>query len=101
MRPTPIDVAEKWTNAALAMWDGTRVSDPLVATLVIRVHAHYGNRTAALSEIVAIAMLEAMNEWQHVREAPVCVKCSNPVLPTQKRDTLESGTAHGTASECR
>jgi hypothetical protein len=61
---TPLTIAEKWTSAALALWDGTRTSDPLVATLTLRVHARYGDHTAALSQIVAVAMLEAIKEWE-------------------------------------
>jgi hypothetical protein len=97
----PIDVAEKWTAAALALWDGTRTSDPLVATLTLRVRAHYGDHTAALSEIVAVAMLEAMSEYQAIRDAPFCQRCAHLIMPNENATELaRGGYVHASKPDC-
>lgn len=74
---TPLTIAEKWTRAAIALWDNSHTSDPQGITLTQRVRAHYGNHRPALHEIIAVAMLEAMNEWHQLRDETVCESCEH------------------------
>jgi hypothetical protein len=90
---TPIDVAEKWARAARVLYfEGRDASDPLAITLDTRTRAHYGEAYEhSLESITAVAMLEAMNEWEHVREAPTCTICHTPIMPTQEHVTVNMG----------
>jgi hypothetical protein len=98
----PIDVAEKWAAAARTLYfEGRHASDPLAVRLDTRTRAHYGEAYEhALESIVAVAMVEAMNEWQNIRTSPTCTICVQPILPGQEAVIVGTGVAHAVLSEC-
>lgn len=63
----PIDFAEKWTRAAWSWWRDHDETEPNVTTLRQRATEHYGQKAHSLIELMAVASVEAMSEWQVYR----------------------------------
>lgn len=67
----PIDFAEKWSRAGYALWckgrERASLADPNAHTLALRLDAHYGSVPHGIEHIMAVAALEAMNEYDVYR----------------------------------
>lgn len=62
---TPLTIAEKWTRSALVLHEQWDTRTPEAETLSRRLVAHYGlHHHVPLHQIVAVAMLEAIKEWE-------------------------------------
>lgn len=96
---TPMEAARKWADVAEkalnGCWDRNSIRDQDVVAFVERIYAHYGTRVVgslAHSDVYAVATVEAMNEWQLVKDAPTCMRCDSPILPGQTVEGYENPT---------
>jgi hypothetical protein len=97
----PIDVAEKWQRAAWVLHEQWETPTPEAETLARRVVAHYGQARGTLHQIVTVAMLEAMSEYQAIRDAPLCHMCAQLIMPNENATELpRGGYVHADKPEC-